>query len=102
MTRFPLRDGLDVVVDAGATCVIQPVAYASGTTGDYRRRTGVVMVLTGVRHFRHWSGGGFGLNSALQSPRRLVTGARPNSRSWLFVSLLSIADIRMRKPLLNK
>jgi phosphoribosylaminoimidazolecarboxamide formyltransferase/IMP cyclohydrolase len=23
-TPFPLRDGLDVVVDAGATCVIQP------------------------------------------------------------------------------
>lgn len=51
---FPFRDGLDVVVDAGATCVIQP----GGSMRDAEviaaaDERGVVMVLTGVRHFRH-------------------------------------------------
>ena len=51
---FPFRDGLDVVVDAGATCVIQPGGSMRDdeviAAADER---GVVMVLTGVRHFRH-------------------------------------------------
>ncbi|NBS76569.1 MAG: bifunctional phosphoribosylaminoimidazolecarboxamide formyltransferase/IMP cyclohydrolase PurH [Betaproteobacteria bacterium] len=51
---FPFRDGLDVVVDAGAVCVIQPggsVRDAEVISAADER--GVVMVLTGVRHFRH-------------------------------------------------
>jgi phosphoribosylaminoimidazolecarboxamide formyltransferase / IMP cyclohydrolase len=51
---FPFRDGLDVVVDAGATSIIQP----GGSMRDEEvinaaNERGVVMVLTGVRHFRH-------------------------------------------------
>jgi len=51
---FPFRDGLDVVCDAGATCVIQPGGSVRDdeviAAADER---GVAMVLTGVRHFRH-------------------------------------------------
>ena len=51
---FPFRDGLDVVVDAGASCVIQPGGSMRDdeviAAADER---GVAMVLTGVRHFRH-------------------------------------------------
>ena len=51
---FPFRDGLDVVVDVGASCVIQP----GGSMRDNEviaaaDERGVVMVTTGVRHFRH-------------------------------------------------
>jgi phosphoribosylaminoimidazolecarboxamide formyltransferase/IMP cyclohydrolase len=51
---FPFRDGLDVVVDAGATCIIQP----GGSMRDDEvvraaDERGVAMVYTGVRHFRH-------------------------------------------------
>jgi phosphoribosylaminoimidazolecarboxamide formyltransferase/IMP cyclohydrolase len=51
---FPFRDGLDVVVDAGATCVIQP----GGSVRDDEviaaaNERGVAMVYSGVRHFRH-------------------------------------------------
>jgi phosphoribosylaminoimidazolecarboxamide formyltransferase / IMP cyclohydrolase len=51
---FPFRDGFDVVVDAGATCVIQP----GGSVRDDEviraaDERGVVMVFTGMRHFRH-------------------------------------------------
>jgi phosphoribosylaminoimidazolecarboxamide formyltransferase/IMP cyclohydrolase len=51
---FPFRDGLDVVVDAGAGCVIQP----GGSVRDDEviaaaNERGIAMVLTGVRHFRH-------------------------------------------------
>ena len=51
---FPFRDGLDVVVDAGATCVIQP----GGSMRDAEviaaaDERGVAMVFSGVRHFRH-------------------------------------------------
>jgi phosphoribosylaminoimidazolecarboxamide formyltransferase/IMP cyclohydrolase len=51
---FPFRDGLDVVVNAGATCVIQP----GGSVRDDEviaaaNEHGIAMVLTGVRHFRH-------------------------------------------------
>ncbi len=51
---FPFRDGLDVVVDAGATCVIQPggsMRDAEVITAANER--GVAMVFTGTRHFRH-------------------------------------------------
>jgi phosphoribosylaminoimidazolecarboxamide formyltransferase/IMP cyclohydrolase len=51
---FPFRDGLDVVVAAGATCVIQP----GGSVRDDEvvsaaDEHNIAMVLTGVRHFRH-------------------------------------------------
>ena len=51
---FPFRDGVDVVVDAGATCVIQPGGSMRDAdviaAADER---GVAMVFSGVRHFRH-------------------------------------------------
>jgi phosphoribosylaminoimidazolecarboxamide formyltransferase/IMP cyclohydrolase len=51
---FPFRDGLDVVVDAGAAAVIQP----GGSVRDEEviaaaDERGVAMVFTGIRHFRH-------------------------------------------------
>jgi phosphoribosylaminoimidazolecarboxamide formyltransferase / IMP cyclohydrolase len=51
---FPFRDGLDVVVQAGAVAVIQP----GGSVRDEEviaaaDEQGVAMVFTGVRHFRH-------------------------------------------------
>ena len=51
---FPFRDGLDMVIDAGATCVIQP----GGSMRDQEviaaaDERGVAMVFTGIRHFRH-------------------------------------------------
>ena len=51
---FPFRDGLDVVVDAGATCVIQPGgSMRDQEVIDAANERGVAMVTTGVRHFRH-------------------------------------------------
>ena len=51
---FPFRDGLDVIADAGAKAVIQP----GGSMRDDEviaaaDEHGIVMALTGVRHFRH-------------------------------------------------
>ena len=51
---FPFRDGLDVVVLAGATAIIQP----GGSVRDDEviaaaDEHNVSMVLTGHRHFRH-------------------------------------------------
>lgn len=51
---FPFRDGLDVIAAHGATAVIQP----GGSLRDQEviaaaDEQGVVMVMTGVRHFRH-------------------------------------------------
>jgi phosphoribosylaminoimidazolecarboxamide formyltransferase/IMP cyclohydrolase len=51
---FPFRDGLDVVIDAGANCVIQP----GGSMRDAEviaaaDERGIAMVFTGTRHFRH-------------------------------------------------
>jgi len=51
---FPFRDGLDVVVDAGATAVIQPGgSMRDQEVIDAADERGVAMVFTGVRHFRH-------------------------------------------------
>ena len=51
---FPFRDGLDVVVDAGASCVIQPGGSVRDdeviAAADERN---VAMIFTGTRHFRH-------------------------------------------------
>jgi phosphoribosylaminoimidazolecarboxamide formyltransferase / IMP cyclohydrolase len=51
---FPFRDGLDVLADAGAACVIQP----GGSLRDEEviaaaDERGLAMLFTGVRHFRH-------------------------------------------------
>ena len=51
---FPFRDGLDVVVDAGANCVIQPGgSMRDGEVIAAADERGVAMVFSGVRHFRH-------------------------------------------------
>ena len=51
---FPFRDGLDVVVDAGATCVIHPGgSMRDQEVIDAADERGVVMLYTGIRHFRH-------------------------------------------------
>jgi phosphoribosylaminoimidazolecarboxamide formyltransferase / IMP cyclohydrolase len=51
---FPFRDGLDVVVKAGAIALIQPGGSVRDdeviAAADERK---VAMVFTGVRHFRH-------------------------------------------------
>ena len=51
---FPFRDGLDVVLEAGACAVIQP----GGSVRDDKviaaaDERDVAMVFTGIRHFRH-------------------------------------------------
>jgi phosphoribosylaminoimidazolecarboxamide formyltransferase / IMP cyclohydrolase len=51
---FPFRDGLDVLVDAGAVAIIQP----GGSMRDEEviaaaNERGIAMVTTGIRHFRH-------------------------------------------------
>ncbi|WP_295374107.1 bifunctional phosphoribosylaminoimidazolecarboxamide formyltransferase/IMP cyclohydrolase [uncultured Pseudacidovorax sp.] len=51
---FPFRDGLDVVIDHGATCVIQPGgSMRDKEVIDAADERGVAMVFSGVRHFRH-------------------------------------------------
>jgi phosphoribosylaminoimidazolecarboxamide formyltransferase/IMP cyclohydrolase len=51
---FPFRDGLDVVIDHGATCVIQPGgSMRDQEVIDAADERGVAMVFSGVRHFRH-------------------------------------------------
>lgn len=51
---FPFRDGLDAMIDAGVTAVVQP----GGSLRDQEvieaaDERGISMVLTGERHFRH-------------------------------------------------
>lgn len=51
---FPFADGLEAIVAAGATAVIQP----GGSIRDDEviaaaDAAGIAMVLTGMRHFRH-------------------------------------------------
>ena len=51
---FPFADGLDAIVAAGATAVIQP----GGSIRDAEviaaaDAAGIAMVFTGMRHFRH-------------------------------------------------
>lgn len=51
---FPFRDGLDVVVEAGATSVIHPGgSMRDQEVVDAADEHGIVMLLTGTRHFRH-------------------------------------------------
>ena len=51
---FPFRDGVDVLAEAGASCVIQP----GGSIRDEEviaaaNEHNMAMVFTGMRHFRH-------------------------------------------------
>lgn len=51
---FPFRDGLDAMIDAGVTAVVQP----GGSLRDHEviaaaDERGISMVLAGERHFRH-------------------------------------------------
>jgi phosphoribosylaminoimidazolecarboxamide formyltransferase/IMP cyclohydrolase len=51
---FPFADGLETIIAAGATAVIQP----GGSVRDHEviaaaDTAGIAMVLTGMRHFRH-------------------------------------------------
>jgi phosphoribosylaminoimidazolecarboxamide formyltransferase/IMP cyclohydrolase len=51
---FPFRDGLDAMIDAGVTAVVQP----GGSVHDHdvieaADERQIAMVLTGERHFRH-------------------------------------------------
>ncbi len=51
---FPFRDGIDVLAEAGASCVIHP----GGSMRDEEviaaaNEHGLAMVFTGIRHFRH-------------------------------------------------
>jgi phosphoribosylaminoimidazolecarboxamide formyltransferase/IMP cyclohydrolase len=51
---FPFRDGLDVLADAGASCVIQPGgSMRDGEVIAAANERGIAMVFSGVRHFRH-------------------------------------------------
>ncbi len=51
---FPFRDGLDAIVEAGASCIIQPGGSVrdAEVIGAADERN-VAMVFTGMRHFRH-------------------------------------------------
>ena len=51
---FPFADGLQVLIDAGVTAVIQP----GGSMRDQEviaaaDKAGIAMLMTGIRHFRH-------------------------------------------------
>ena len=51
---FPFPDGLETVVQAGATAVIQPGGSVKDQDViDAADRLGIAMVFTGIRHFRH-------------------------------------------------
>ena len=51
---FPFADGLETVVAAGATAVIQPGgSVRDAEVIEAADRLGVAMVFTGIRHFRH-------------------------------------------------
>ncbi len=51
---FPFPDGLETVVEAGATAVIQPGgSVRDDAVIEAADRLGIAMVFTGMRHFRH-------------------------------------------------
>jgi phosphoribosylaminoimidazolecarboxamide formyltransferase/IMP cyclohydrolase len=51
---FPFPDGLEAVVEAGATAAIQPGgSVRDAEVIEAANRLGVAMVFTGIRHFRH-------------------------------------------------
>ena len=51
---FPFRDGIDAAAAAGVTCIIQPGGSVRDQECiDAANEHGIVMVFTGIRHFRH-------------------------------------------------
>jgi phosphoribosylaminoimidazolecarboxamide formyltransferase/IMP cyclohydrolase len=51
---FPFPDGLETIVEAGATAVIQPGgSVRDDAVVEAADRLGIAMVFTGMRHFRH-------------------------------------------------
>ena len=51
---FPFRDGLDTMIDAGVSAVVQPGgSLRDGEVIAAADERGISMVLTGERHFRH-------------------------------------------------
>ena len=51
---FPFRDGLDAAAEAGATAVIQPGgSIRDQEVVDAANESGLAMVFTGERHFKH-------------------------------------------------
>jgi len=51
---FPFADGLDALTDAGVTSVVQPGgSVRDAEVIDAANNAGIVMMLTGERHFRH-------------------------------------------------
>jgi phosphoribosylaminoimidazolecarboxamide formyltransferase/IMP cyclohydrolase len=51
---FPFADGLEAIVEAGATAVIQPGgSIRDQEVIDAADRANLAMVFTGIRHFRH-------------------------------------------------
>lgn len=51
---FPFRDGLDTLVEAGVTAVVEPGGSRNDQEViDAANEAGVALVFTGTRHFRH-------------------------------------------------
>jgi phosphoribosylaminoimidazolecarboxamide formyltransferase/IMP cyclohydrolase len=51
---FPFADGLESLTDAGVSAVVQPGgSVRDGEVIDAANAAGIVMMLTGERHFRH-------------------------------------------------
>jgi len=51
---FPFRDGVDEIATAGAACIIQPGgSIRDQEVIDAANEHNLVMVFTGIRHFRH-------------------------------------------------
>jgi phosphoribosylaminoimidazolecarboxamide formyltransferase/IMP cyclohydrolase len=51
---FPFRDGVDAIIAAGATAIIQPGgSVRDAETVAAADAAGIAMVATGMRHFRH-------------------------------------------------
>ncbi len=51
---FPFADGLESLTDAGVTAIVQPGgSVRDGEVIEAANRAGIVMLMTGERHFRH-------------------------------------------------
>jgi phosphoribosylaminoimidazolecarboxamide formyltransferase/IMP cyclohydrolase len=51
---FPFKDGVEEIIRAGATAVIQPGgSVRDAETIEVANAAGIAMVATGMRHFRH-------------------------------------------------
>lgn len=51
---FPFPDGPELLIDAGATCIVHPGgSKRDDATFELCEQRGVTCLLTGVRHFRH-------------------------------------------------